>query len=63
MIAQMLALAAALIVGLLTGALLARDSNTRRGYQLGWQDADNWWCGVEEDVEAAKRKLWLEQQQ
>lgn len=33
----------------------------RKGYQMGRRDADNWWIGVEEDVAAERRKLWMEE--
>jgi hypothetical protein len=38
-----------------------REHAQRKGYQLGWHDADRWWCGVEEDVEAERRRMWLEE--
>ena len=61
-----------LIVAVYTVLLLAVRSSAckaghREGYKSGYtqgrKDADNWWVGVESEVDQARVKIWREEAQ
>lgn len=37
---------------------LDRDVTLQQAYELGRKSGDNWWLGVEAEIEHERRKLW-----
>jgi hypothetical protein len=40
---------------------LGRNVGDKEGYERGRVDADNWWLGVEQQVDQARQKIWKEE--
>lgn len=45
------------LAGYKRGAL-DRDVTLQQAYELGRKSGDNWWMGVEAEIEQERRKLW-----
>jgi hypothetical protein len=37
---------------------LDRDVTIHEAYELGRKSGDNWWMGIEAEIEAERRKMW-----